>query len=200
VLDIHDEVVNFARTFLLDPINREHLHVFYAAINSGSAQTCRWQEALATTVFAVWKSGGDIWISKRLLEQTPHRDWYWAEGADPCVTWPTISRFFSQFDLGSSVGARDGFALLLPTEKNRVTLNPLLSRVSQNIGRKRLEVTFPAVRAGFWDRFSGRLFSPAMLERVRLTSPERLASFFGHPDMRLDQCKQLIFQERSARQ
>jgi len=200
VLDIHDEVVNFARTFPLDPINREHRHVFYAAINSGTAQTCHWQEAFATTVFAVWKSGGDIWISKRLLEQTPHRDWLWAEGADPCVTWASVSRFFSQFDLGSSVGARDGFALLLPTEKNRATLNPLLSRASQNISMKRLEGKFSAVREGIWGRFSGRSFSPAMPERVRPTSSEQLASLFGHPDVWLDQCEQFVFQERSARQ
>lgn len=126
VLDIHDEVVNFARTFPLDPINREHRRVFYAAINSGTAQTCHWQQSFATTVFAVWKSKGDVWLSKRLLEPTPHRDWYWAEGADPCVTWASVPRFFSQFDIGSSVGDRDGFTVLLPTQKNQAILNPFI--------------------------------------------------------------------------
>jgi hypothetical protein len=85
VLDIHDEVVNFARTFPLDPINREHRGVFYPAINSGTAQSCHWQKDLATAASTVWKNEGDVWISKRLLEETPHRDWVWAEGADPCV-------------------------------------------------------------------------------------------------------------------
>jgi len=136
VMDIHDGAVNFARTFPFDPINREHRQVFYAAINSGTAQTCQWQKAFATTVSTVWKNQGDVWVSKRLLEQTPHRDWYWAEGADRCVPWASVSHFFSQLDLGSSVGDRDGFVLLLPTEKNRATVNSLLSQVSPTIGAK----------------------------------------------------------------
>lgn len=123
VLDIHDEVVNFARTFPLDPINRGHRGVFYAAINSGTAQTCHWQKAFATTVSAVWGKEDAVWISDRLLENAPHRDWPWAEGSDPCVPWTSIPRFFAQFDFGPEVGKEDGFLPLLRTPGNQALID-----------------------------------------------------------------------------
>jgi hypothetical protein len=128
VLDIHDEVVNFARTFPLDPINREHRGIFYAAINSGTAQTCHWQKAFAATVSSVWNNEDGVWISDRLLEKSPHREWTWVDGADPCVSWTSIARFFPQFDFGPEVGKADGFLLLLRTPNNLAIIDSLRSQ------------------------------------------------------------------------
>ena len=127
VVDIHDDAVNFARTFPLDPINRTHKGVFYPAINSGTAQTCHWQRDLSKTALEVWQEGGQLWISKRLIEKAPERGWNWVDGSDPCVNWGSVSNLFSQVDLGDSVGGADGFALLLPTKKNAELLDSFSS-------------------------------------------------------------------------
>jgi hypothetical protein len=138
VLDIHDEVVNFARTFPLDPINREHRGVFYAAINSGTAQTCHWQKGFATSVSAVWSNQDGVWVSDRLLEKAPHADWPWVERADPCVPWASVARFFSQFDFGPEVGKYDGFLPLLRTSNNLAIIDSLRSQkdAPSDTGRK----------------------------------------------------------------
>ena len=128
VLDIHDEVVNFARTFPLDPINREHRGVFYAAINSGTAQTCHWQKGFAAAVSTAWGTGDGVWVSDRLLEKAPLPDWPWVEGADPCVPWASIPRFFSQFDFGPQIGKDDGFLPLIRTPNNLSIVDVLRSQ------------------------------------------------------------------------
>jgi hypothetical protein len=74
-------------------------------------------------VFNTWNSDGDIWISKRVLELRPHRDWEWVEGADPHATWPMVRSFFTEFDYGRSAGGKDGFLLLVPTERNKAIIN-----------------------------------------------------------------------------
>jgi hypothetical protein len=119
LLDIHDELENFGRSFLFHPLVRGRILGTYPVLNVGTIQTLHWRQDFAAFAFNTWRSDSDIWISKRILEPRPHRDWNWVEGSDPHATWSKVRSSFTQFDYGRNAGDEDGFSLLLPTEKNK---------------------------------------------------------------------------------
>lgn len=136
VVDIHDELVNFYRTFPLNPVNRGRRLVIYAVLNPGTPQTDYWQQELASTVFSIWSGQGDVWVSKRVFYLSPRRNWSWVEGSDPHLTWNVFHKFFSQFDFGDPVGGEDGFVLLPPTKKNCEILSAQQqSKKTNSVGR-----------------------------------------------------------------
>jgi hypothetical protein len=117
-VDIHDDLVNFSRSFPLNPINRRSNLHNYALLNPGTAQVLHWRQDFAATVMATWNAHGDVWVSQRVLATRPKAIWEWIEKSDPHVTWGELPAFFSQFDFGTAVGDGDGFLPLLPTPKN----------------------------------------------------------------------------------
>lgn len=125
LLDINDEIQNFKRTFLFQPIVRHDMISTYTVLNVGTPKDFRWHQDLAQIVSKTWGAGGDVWVSKRVLEERPQRNWNWVEGASPHVTWPMVRSFFTEFDYGRSVGGEDGFVFLPPTEKNRAIIDTL---------------------------------------------------------------------------
>ena len=127
VVDIHDEVVNFSRSFPLNSINRRSQPLEYALLNPGTPQTRHWRQDFAARVLATWNAHGDIWISKRLLAPAPKSNWDWIEHSDPNVGWKDLHDLFPQFDFGTSAGEGDGFLLLLPTQKNLAMIDSLQS-------------------------------------------------------------------------
>ena len=125
LVDIHDELENFGRSFPFDPVVRSQMLRTYPVLNPGTVQTLHWRQDLMSVVLNVWMSQGDIWVSRRILEVRPHRDWNWVEGGDPRVTWSTVHSCFAQFDYSTSVGGADGFLLLPPTAKNEALIRSL---------------------------------------------------------------------------
>ncbi len=125
LLDIHDELGDLERTFPFHPIVRSRMVHTYAVLNIGTRKDFHWQQDLARMVLKTWSSGGDIWITDRVLELRPHRNWDWVEGADPHATWPMVRSFFTEFDYGKLAGSEDGFRLLLPTEKNKAIVSSI---------------------------------------------------------------------------
>lgn len=125
VVDIHDEVVNFSRSFPLNPVNRRSQPLEYALLNPGTPQTRHWRQDFAARVLATWDLHGDIWISQRLLAARPEGSWGWIENSDPNVEWQDLDALFPQFDFGPSAGGNDGFLLLLPTQKNLAIIDSL---------------------------------------------------------------------------
>ncbi len=125
LLDNHDEVESFDRSFPFHPIVRSHMLCTYAVLNIGTPKDFHWHQDLARMVLNTWSSDGDVWISKRVLELRPHRNWIWVEGADPHATWPMVRSFFTEFDYGRSAGGKDGFLFLPPTEKNKAIINSI---------------------------------------------------------------------------
>jgi hypothetical protein len=112
LVDIHDDLENFSRSFPLLPIINRSDFSFYPALNPATPQTLHWRQDFAHTVTTVWDQGGDVWLSKRLFEERPRPDSAWAEG----------DNFFATFDLGTPAGGQDGFVLLLPDQKDRELL------------------------------------------------------------------------------
>jgi len=118
-VDIHDDLVNFSRSYPLNPINRNAELSNYPLLNPGTPQTRHWRPDFAARVTATWNDRGDVWLSRRLLASSPKADWDWIENSDPNVRWKDLPAFFSQFDVGPAVGGEDGFSMLLPTPKNQ---------------------------------------------------------------------------------
>lgn len=122
--NLRDDLVNFNRSFPLHPINldREHrLHVG-SIIAPGAENVSRWRKEFASSALNAWKNGGDVWLSRRVLSPKPHSEWGWVESDDPRVSWTDIYTFFSQFEMGQSLGGEDGFVLLLPSPQNEKIL------------------------------------------------------------------------------
>ncbi len=129
VVDIHDEIVNFARSFPLNPINRRSQPLEYALLNPGTPQTKHWRQDFAQRVLTTWNAHGDIWVSTRLLAPAPQNSWGWVEHSDPNVSWNDLHRLFPQFDYGTNAGGSDGFLLLLPTQRSLAIIDSLQSGV-----------------------------------------------------------------------
>ena len=122
LVDIHDDLENFSRSFPLLPIINRSDFSFYPALNPGTPQTLHWRQDFAQTVARVWDQGGDVWLSQRLFEERPRPDSAWAEGDDARVKWADVYKFFTRFDLGRPAGGQDGFVLLLSDQTDRELL------------------------------------------------------------------------------
>lgn len=122
---LQDEINNFTRDFLFNPINREgNLH-YYPMVAPNTAQVDNWRQTFAAETLRIWDSNGDMWVSKRMLHPKPKEEWNWVEGDDPRVSWTDLYNYFSQFQFGPEVGGEDGFVLLAPTPQNREILSKL---------------------------------------------------------------------------
>lgn len=125
---LQDEINNFTRDFLFNPINRSgNLH-YLPVVALNTAQVDHWQQEFASAALDVWSQNGDLWVSKRLLNPRPRPEWLWVEGDDSRVSWTDLYRYFSQFQWAREVGGEDGFVLLQPSPPNR----EILSRLAQN--------------------------------------------------------------------
>ena len=120
---LRDEVQTFCSDFPLHPINRAGSLSVDAIVAPGTIQVPWWRQIFGSRTLAAWSAGGDVWVSKRVLSSRPRSEWIWVEGDDPRVLWADIYGFFSGLQMGRSVGGDDGFALLLPSPRNREFLN-----------------------------------------------------------------------------
>lgn len=126
-----DEVNNFTRDFLFNPINRSGTLRYYAVVTLNTSQVDHWQQDFAKTVLDVWNDNGDVWVSKRLLSQTPKAEWNWVEGDDSRVSWKDLNNFFLQFDFEKETIEEDGFLLLSRSQRNQWIVNQLAQNSKQ---------------------------------------------------------------------
>jgi hypothetical protein len=144
-VDIHDDLVNFARSFPANPINRSSMLLNYPLLNPGTPQIRHWREDFAAAVATTWNAHGDVWISQRVLANRPQANWDWVEKSDPHVTWNEVPAFFSRFDFGPAVGNGDGFLPLLGTPNNLAIVDSLRSQKTapRDLGLKSGDVEPP---------------------------------------------------------
>jgi hypothetical protein len=88
----------------------------------GLADSLRWRHDFALRVERTWKRGGEVWLSRRLLEDSPRPDSTWAEGDDPRLKWADVPAFFRPFATDDEVGGDDGFVRLARTPANEALL------------------------------------------------------------------------------
>jgi hypothetical protein len=118
-----DELILW-KTYVLF-ITDEQANQLNCAVDPNTSQVDHWRESFASEAQSAWASGGDVWLSNRLLAETPKAEWNWVEGDDPRVSWKDLHQFFSQFETGQAIGGEDGFRLLLPSPENRRALTLL---------------------------------------------------------------------------
>jgi hypothetical protein len=126
-VNLRDELVNFNRSYPLNPINldRDHRLRVVSVIVPGSAKGWWWRQGFASGVLKAWKGDGDVWMSKRVLSPRPQAEWGWVESDDPRVSWTDVYKFFSRLEMGHSLGGEDGFVLLMPSPQNEELLRKL---------------------------------------------------------------------------
>lgn len=123
VVEVSEELKDLQWAYPLHPLNRV-LRV-YSAVSLGASSTAEWREDFARQALLVWGEGGDVWLSKRVLEERPRAASSWVEGADPRVKWADVYTFFAQLEEGGRIGDRDGFVLVARTARNEQLLAAL---------------------------------------------------------------------------
>jgi hypothetical protein len=123
-----DDIVNFSRSFPFHPLNRGGRLQIDALVTPGTTQAATWREDFAAHALAVWNSGGDVWVSKRVLSTRPRADWNWIEGDDRRVSWPDLAAFFSHLEIDESIGDEDGFMRLRRSPQNEKFLQGLSAK------------------------------------------------------------------------
>ncbi|HTC77198.1 MAG TPA: hypothetical protein VK657_01220, partial [Terriglobales bacterium] len=71
VVNFQDEVYSFTRDFPFHPLNRAHTLKVTSLIEVGGRDAQRWPQDFATHAESVWKEGGDVWMTRRVLSATP---------------------------------------------------------------------------------------------------------------------------------
>ncbi len=117
-----DDLVNFQRAALFNPVNIELDLNIYTVIELGSKYETSWREKFASKVLESWDEGGDVWVSRRLFTARPRAEWAWVEAENARVSWIDVQSFFTSLETGQEAGGPDGFLLLAPTSINRQTL------------------------------------------------------------------------------
>jgi hypothetical protein len=118
-----DDLINFNRSFPLNPVNRNSNLRIGALISPGEPEVAHWQQDFAVRTRSVWMNGGDVWISRRLFSERPRPEWNWVEGDDTRVSWTDLYRYASRFELGPTAGGDDGFVMIVNGEQNRKILS-----------------------------------------------------------------------------
>jgi hypothetical protein len=117
-----DEVWAFIWAFPLHLLNREDRLHTYRIVELNTIQVRTWRQDFAARTMEVWKEGGDMWVTRRVLNPQPLPHWNWVEGNDRNVSWAEIRAFFSRFELGQTAGNYDGFMMLPHTPRNEAAL------------------------------------------------------------------------------
>jgi hypothetical protein len=120
-----DELYAFNQNFLFNPINQTGQEIDNL-VTPHSVQILRWRQIFAEKTLAMWASGGEVWVAKRVLASRPQAEWNWVEGDDPSVLWSDINRYFAQFDMGQQTAGDDGFVKVADSTKNRLQLQSII--------------------------------------------------------------------------
>jgi 4-amino-4-deoxy-L-arabinose transferase-like glycosyltransferase len=97
----------------------------YDVIEVASTRVFHWRQEFAAQALARWSQGKQVWLSTRLLADTPLPAWKWVEGDTGRVKWSDVRDFFRSLEVRSRVGGADGFVLLTDGPRNEEVLRAL---------------------------------------------------------------------------
>jgi hypothetical protein len=94
----------------------------YDVIEVASMRVFYWRREFSTQALGKWSQGKQVWLSTRLLADTPLPEWKWVEGDTGRVKWSEVRDFFRSLEVQSRVGGADGFVLLTDGPHNEKDL------------------------------------------------------------------------------
>ncbi len=98
----------------------------YDVIEVASTRVFHWRQDFAARALAKWSQGKQVWLSTRLLAETPLPEWKWIEGDTGRVKWSEVRDFFRSVEVQPPrVGGADGFVLLTDGPRNGESLRAL---------------------------------------------------------------------------
>ena len=80
----------------------------------------------AAITLETWHKGGSVWVTRRVLANTPEPEWNWVEGDDSRISWKAVHAFFDQLDPDEILGGADGIFKIAPSERNQQILSGLV--------------------------------------------------------------------------
>jgi 4-amino-4-deoxy-L-arabinose transferase-like glycosyltransferase len=94
----------------------------YDVIEVASTRVFHWRQEFAAQALARWSQGKQVWLSTRLLADTPLPEWKWVEGDTGRVKWSEVRDFFRSIEVQPRVGGADGFVLVTDGPRNAESL------------------------------------------------------------------------------
>ena len=85
-----------------------------------------WRSMFAAITLETWRKGGSVWVTRRVLANTPEPEWNWVEGDDSRISWKAVHAFFDQLDPDETLGGADGIFKIAPSERNQQILSGLV--------------------------------------------------------------------------
>jgi hypothetical protein len=115
VLSSHDDLSEFQWNHPFNEFNQSQRLQLYPVVSIGYDTSRFWKQQFQTAAAVCWQNGGDIWVSRTLLDPRPKKSLYWIENADPGVAWKGITDYFHQLSYSDST---QHFFLLKQTGDN----------------------------------------------------------------------------------
>ena len=124
VISFWDPLYRVPPLLLLDSQAQPDFWV-YDVIEVASTRVFHWRQEFAAQALAKWSQGKQVWLSTRLLADTPLPEWKWVEGDTGRVKWSEVRDFFRSMAVQSRVGGADGFVLLTDGPRNEEGLRAI---------------------------------------------------------------------------
>ncbi len=132
VFTVNDEVAWLRRNFPLDPLG--HRLPMEGVLGPNGDRPDRWRAWVQERILQIWESGGDVWITRRLLSPTPRAEWLWVEDQRAELRWAHLHGFFRALD-ADAAGGSEGYVRILPTAANRERITRIGAPVTASAGR-----------------------------------------------------------------
>jgi len=114
-----DSLAQFRQNFPLAQLNLQAQWQSYDMLELNTARLLTWREDFASRVLACWRRGGTVWLPTRVFRSRPEPDWGWVEGDDKRISWTDVRLFFSELEIGTTIGGQDGFVEIPDDPKNQ---------------------------------------------------------------------------------
>lgn len=128
-----DEVLLFAKDNPLHDTFSQSLDLWVVLVPANE-RIFIWRELFAARVLEAWRGSREMWVSERLLAESPLPDWGWVEGDDRAIRWIQVPEFCRQFQYDKKIGSPDGFVRLAATEMNRALLERMSTHAKNPAG------------------------------------------------------------------
>jgi hypothetical protein len=120
VFTVNDEVAWLRRNFPLDPLG--HRLPMEGVGGPCGDRPDRWRAWMRERMLQIWESGGDVWVTRRLLSPTPRAEWLWVEDQRAGLRWAHLHGFFRDLEADEPGWRGEGYVRILPTAANRERL------------------------------------------------------------------------------